>query len=355
MNYSLTRILLPLLISLLSVGTAGADSSWFGDSRVSSIFADENLVLLTINETSLNGRSWSRDRSKSSEAPKVWIGGTSVTIVSWSDTTIVGALPDLPPATYPVILYTRSGFGNFDRLFVTIGSGGAAGPPGAEGKPGLDGAPGAQGPKGEPGERGADGLPGEPGLQGEQGPMGPPGPAGADGAPGAQGPQGEPGASGDAFVGTVLTSLLPPESFAVVAGDNPDFDSSTSKWTLADGRAVPNSVFAQVTGAPAVPDMRGMFLRGLNSGRADGLEDPEGDGREPGSLQMDAFQGHGHRHEQGTPNPFTPGTFAGVYGNASYMSGRVLDPATIDEYGPARFGKETRPSNVSVYYYIKIN
>ena len=52
----------------------------------------------------------------------------------------------------------------------------------------------------------------------------------------------------------------------------------------------------------------------------------------------------------GSTIPFGPGAFFGTYGSNSFTSGRVREPATLDEYGSVRFGQETRARNAGVYY-----
>ena len=74
-----------------------------------------------------------------------------------------------------------------------------------------------------------------------------------------------------------------------------------------------------------------------------------------GSIQADQFQGHGHVHELPNNSVSNPqGTFFGVNGTGTLSSGRVLEPATVSAFGPARFGKETRPTNAYVVYLIKL-
>lgn len=54
-------------------------------------------------------------------------------------------------------------------------------------------------------------------------------------------------------VGTVITSVLPPEVF--LSEKSPQYDSS--RWVPADGRALPaNSIYQQLTGQPYAPDLR---------------------------------------------------------------------------------------------------
>src|SRR4051812_14068553 len=54
-------------------------------------------------------------------------------------------------------------------------------------------------------------------------------------------------------VGSVVTSVLPPEIF--LSSKNPQFDAS--RWVPADGRALPaNSIYKQMTDAAYAPDLR---------------------------------------------------------------------------------------------------
>ncbi len=92
-------------------------------------------------------------------------------------------------------------------------------------------------------------------------------------------------------VGTIVSSILPPDKFAKAVGD---VDLPEPSWILADGRSINGaSTYSQLTGDVKIPDLRGMFLRGMNEGRADGNEDPDRN-RIVGQLQMDSFKKHDH-------------------------------------------------------------
>lgn len=60
-------------------------------------------------------------------------------------------------------------------------------------------------------------------------------------------------------VGTVIASLLPPEKFEQLMGSIQE-SAVQSVWVLADGRDVPGSVYAKLSGAPNVPDLRTFSL-----------------------------------------------------------------------------------------------
>ena len=148
-------------------------------------------------------------------------------------------------------------------------------------------------------------------------------------------------------VGTIVASLLPPQDFAQATGDPADFDLARSHWTFADDKGkVPGTGWAKLTGNKPIPDLRGMFLRGINSSRKDGMQDPGGE-RHPGDYQEDRVGRHAHEY-----------TTAGIWGRS--FQGENGQPHTAFEKGGTTANNindqvETRPRNVAVYYYIRIN
>ena len=139
-------------------------------------------------------------------------------------------------------------------------------------------------------------------------------------------------------VGTIISSMIDPEKIKKYYGNS---------WVLANGENVPvNSKYAEIMGVTSLPDLRGMFLRGMNAGRNDGREDPE-KGRRIGGSQEDSIRKHSHKTYQSAANSHPDGgTFA--FGGAP--PNRTINIAS-DDFG----SHETRPKNVAVYYYIKIN
>ena len=169
-------------------------------------------------------------------------------------------------------------------------------------------------------------------------------------------------------IGTILASYLNFEQFNVVTKNNEKspsgiWTSNKSKWAPCDGRPVPNSRFQTLTSQNQIPDLRGVFLRGLN------IFDPyqpvplvsadKGDpeNRIAGTFQSDAFQGHKHLTEdrigvyQGREAPNTPHQRHTVTGNPAINTAGTVNAG----YGNPKISTETRPKNISVYYYIKIN
>ncbi len=145
-------------------------------------------------------------------------------------------------------------------------------------------------------------------------------------------------------VGTIVPSMLEPSVFAEAVGDG---SRDTPQWELADGRPIAlTSRYSQKSGATATPDLRGVFLRGMN---VNGGKDP--DMRAAGDYQEDALQQHGH----GTK--FTTFIWSDASTDYGYTSkGEAHAPlAIVGTVTDANVADETRPKNVAVYFYIKIN
>jgi hypothetical protein len=152
-------------------------------------------------------------------------------------------------------------------------------------------------------------------------------------------------------VGSIVPSLLEPGEFARQAGDPAVFDPERTAWVPANGLVdITRSQLEKATGARRVPDLRGLFLRGVNAGRADTLADPDGE-RAPGAFQSDQLAGHAHALDQRV----------GANGGWKGGWGGVDDQRAVNSPGDAPMkvmpfgGNETRPRNAAVHYYVKIN
>jgi hypothetical protein len=151
-------------------------------------------------------------------------------------------------------------------------------------------------------------------------------------------------------IGTVIASMLTPVQMTTKVGNT---------WVLADGSAA-TTEYTDATGEANIPYLRGVFLRGLNEGRGDGYEDPDGPGRTPGDPQMDQFQGH--TLTLGDPDNLSRrlgndltnigSSAAGLARFNNQESFAVIGNDGIN--GTPRIGEETRPKNVAVYYYVKV-
>lgn len=152
-------------------------------------------------------------------------------------------------------------------------------------------------------------------------------------------------------IGTVVSSYLPWDRFAREVGDDqPElFNQETSRWVLADGRhPIGLSSLGRRHGVEMAPDLRGVFLRGVNLDRDAGTGDPEGSARRVGSYQVDKFAAHTHPTFGTDDSDVQPGQ---TQHNGNYLTKGRHSYQT----GSAGEGSETRPKNVAVFFYIKIN
>ena len=94
-----------------------------------------------------------------------------------------------------------------------------------------------------------------------------------------------------------------------------------------------------------LPDARGVFIRGMNMGRDDGKEDPEGN-RKVGSFQADQLQDHRH-----TVFKYNGPKTAGSGHSYPNTAGNYPTSPPID----CNHGEETRPRNIALYIYLYKN
>ncbi|MFI5163427.1 MAG: hypothetical protein ACHQHN_19265 [Sphingobacteriales bacterium] len=169
------------------------------------------------------------------------------------------------------------------------------------------------------------------------------------------------------ILGTVIASVLQYDHLIKITGDPAVVNPKTSQWIPADGRDIGKSQLSNATGLANAPDLRGRFLRGLNTiysngqptliiGTAD--EDDPNSNRKVGSdYQGDSFRLHAH-----SASGHINGSVCGSNGTHDVDGGGDkwnCDPnfgdhnvvVSIQPFG----GLETRPKNIGVYYYIKIN
>jgi phage-related tail fiber protein len=128
-------------------------------------------------------------------------------------------------------------------------------------------------------------------------------------------------------------------------------------WLKCNGEAIPNgqgtvqgktanfSVLYSVIGAN-VPDLRGLFIRGLDDGRGADA------GRQIGTYQNDAFKNHSHPYVDTYANF---GSKTKVGGN-NETGWNWVTPYTYNNSttsGSGEGGTETRPKNLALHYIIK--
>jgi hypothetical protein len=161
-------------------------------------------------------------------------------------------------------------------------------------------------------------------------------------------------------IGTIVASVLPYGDFLEVNGYTYTGDMGKAVWVPCDGRLVGSSKYAHFG---AVPDLRGLFLRGANDfgviyeGVAvvdDAHKNP--DNTHSGVFQQDAFQSHNHGMGVAL-GPF--GTNYTTVANVTIGDARLASPSQVPINNSviqnAGGSSETRPKNMTVFYYIKIN
>ncbi|WP_343633942.1 hypothetical protein [Fluviicola sp.] len=160
-------------------------------------------------------------------------------------------------------------------------------------------------------------------------------------------------------IGTIVISYLNFEQFNAATKNNEKspggiWTSNKSKWAPCDGRPIPNSKFQTLTSQSQIPDLRGMFLRGLNTFDPNQPVPPvsankaDPDARIVGSYQSDELKSHKHTFSYLKPKQ---NDSKGASGNHKVSDTDVTNTGKTNATG----GAETRPRNIAVYYYIKIN
>lgn len=152
-------------------------------------------------------------------------------------------------------------------------------------------------------------------------------------------------------IGTIVASILSYRAFLKANNLEEEMDMSKAIWIPCDGRQINASVYSNFG---IVPDLRGLFLRCVNDFGVNGAGDLEGNNKNPeqiaaGHVQMDALKSHSHL----VGKPAHVGGSTGERGVENFAM--ELLPRTTPIVTSATGGEETRPKNMSVYYYIKIN
>jgi hypothetical protein len=141
-------------------------------------------------------------------------------------------------------------------------------------------------------------------------------------------------------IGSVVHSLLTEAQFQAICGTG---------WVLCDGRNVAASDFAVLTGITNLPDARGRFLRGKNNGRAGATGNPDGE-LGLAASQDDMYASHTHG--------IASSNLVGSNGTLDTDEGsekKNADPASAALSIDASGGNETRPRNITVNIFIRIN
>ncbi len=158
----------------------------------------------------------------------------------------------------------------------------------------------------------------------------------------------------------------PPGTVVAFAGPESNVPAG---WLLCDGRSIERVQYPQLwqaiggswgtgngTTTFLLPDLRGVFLRGVNAGRTDALRDDVserfaltgGNSGSVGSYQMDALKRHDHSYRRAIGH--TPG----APGIALFADNAVdINGDRRGEINSEGNPNETRPKNAAVNYVIK--
>lgn len=148
-------------------------------------------------------------------------------------------------------------------------------------------------------------------------------------------------------LGTIIASVLPPSLFIG------EFDAATSKWAPADGKD-----YKDCDLKVSIPDLRGMFLRGVNyTDLNDTISQREDKFRDPNEDAKDAKAGKQRLHKLGPhTHPLKLGSL-GKYDKQSKLLS--VDSARVEKAIPQAkglgVGIETAPTHTLVHYYVRIN
>jgi len=157
-------------------------------------------------------------------------------------------------------------------------------------------------------------------------------------------------------IGVIVPSLLNYKEFLEVNGLSLPKNEQNAIWVPCDGRQIgKNKGTYGAFFEGVVPDLRGLFLRGVNDmGNAHSTtphqiqKHKNPDNKHAGEFQADEFKEHRHKGSYGYYKP------AGVGGESFHLVSSKNGQGRNDWSVQPDGGHETRPKNLTVYYYIKI-
>lgn len=170
-------------------------------------------------------------------------------------------------------------------------------------------------------------------------------------------------------IGTIVASVLDYKTF-LKANNLDEMDNSNMDvvlWIPCDGRTLNKSKYANYSGG-SIPDLRGVFLRGINDyGIAFPTTSPvKANQRNPENTVANQFQPDTYKsHQHGFGGNFlnaagnriwdyygTRNVSKNWFAKVNGSSARAINKVSLTS---PECSTETRPKNVTVYYYIKIN
>lgn len=132
-------------------------------------------------------------------------------------------------------------------------------------------------------------------------------------------------------------------------------------WILLDGGASPESrriyqtsLLRSLTGMDSLPDARGVFIRGMNESRSLDSGDVDGDGT-VGRYQKDAVIKHTHNLNKADHSIAAMHGSDKAEGDDRFLPTPYPLHLEVLDTGRNLDGKETRPRNIALYVYIKVN
>jgi hypothetical protein len=150
-----------------------------------------------------------------------------------------------------------------------------------------------------------------------------------------------------------MSSFLDYDHLSVATGDPNVINPAVSKWIPCDGRSIAGSRLAVQTGMTHAPDLRGKFVRGLN--QFYGIGEPllnrtqaNPQNKLVGEYQEDRIGRHAHTIATNDDGTGGGGSYK-VTGYSKQNGPTVSTGENDNDQG------ETRPKNISVYFYLRIN
>jgi microcystin-dependent protein len=138
-------------------------------------------------------------------------------------------------------------------------------------------------------------------------------------------------------------------------------NSAPAGWLAADGSNVNRTTYAALFAAIsttygagdgsttfALPDLRGIFVRGSGSQTISGITY----NKTFAAKEGDAFQGHRHDTSVALNTAAASGS-GSVAAGGGFGSVTITDPTTDTTNGTPRTASETRPANIAMLYCIK--
>lgn len=150
-------------------------------------------------------------------------------------------------------------------------------------------------------------------------------------------------------VGSVQQTFLSAVEFESIMGTD---------WVLADGRDVSGSLYETITGNSTAPDVRGLFLRTVGGNANATIGGSQGEDVNQGSISASSNSTGAHTHNMWS---FSGATLSGGGSNipinqsSSNSSQATQSAGSHNHTITISAGSETRPVNITVNTFIKIN